>query len=274
MNFLGLMISILLSFSAIAEDKKQAAYLIANHLDKAKLESHLKMAGFEVMGSAQVNESPKHTVIFYTSPNLLKIAASEKRGFAGALRILIDADKNQLMVANPQYFLRAFLQKDFDAKLAGSITAALTKALGELKSNEDLLDEDDLAGYRFMFGMPYYEDFEEVGEGDQATLIKRLEARAGKNIVFKKQIGEKYLYAVTLPKEIESFVQKLEVKDKSTLLPYMVVVDKNKARILHAKYYLAVSLPKLSMGQFMTISGIPGDIEDAFEAFFAAQDKK
>ena len=52
----------------------------------------------------------------------------------------------------------------------------------------------------------------------------------------------------------------------------MVVVDKYEARIMHAKYYLALSLPKLSLGQFMTISDIPRKIEDAFEDFFEDDD--
>jgi len=37
---------------------------------------------------------------------------------------------------------------------------------------------------------------------------------------------------------------------------------------MHPKYYLAVSLPKLSMGEFMTISDAPGNIEDFFKGLF------
>jgi len=45
------------------------------------------------------------------------------------------------------------------------------------------------------------------------------------------------------------------------LLPYTVLIEGDKAYTLHAKYYLALSYPLLSMGQFMTISSVPDAIE-------------
>ena len=55
---------------------------------------------------------------------------------------------------------------------------------------------------------------------------------------------------------------------QSHLLPYMVLVEGDEANILHAKYYLALSFPRLSMTEFMRIMSIPGDIKDSFEADF------
>jgi hypothetical protein len=48
----------------------------------------------------------------------------------------------------------------------------------------------------------------------------------------------------------------------------MVLIEENEAKIMHPKYYLAVSYPKLSMGQFMTISSAPDDIEEYFKGLF------
>lgn len=264
---------LLFSISVYAVDKQQSAYLMGSYLTKEEVESKLKSVGLEVLGSANVNESKEHQVIFYSSPELLDAAVKPKRGFAGALRVLVNSDKKQIVVANPSYFLRAFLQKDFKVELATQLEDKLNQAFGKLKGNDDKLEESDLAGYHFMIAMPYYEDFEEVGEGKQVDMIQRLERRAKDNIVFKKQIGDKFLYAVILPSKIESFVDKLEVKDKALLLPYMVVIDKEEARIMHAKYYLALSLPKLSMGPFMTISDIPRRIEESFEDYFKDEDE-
>lgn len=263
-----LLLMCIVSLSAFADDKEVAAYLTAEFKDSKTVKSKLTESGLEYLGMAKVNNSSKHEVIFYSNMQLSKVAEKSIRGFAGALRILVNSDKKQIVIANPQYFLRAFLQKDFDSKIADNLVEKLTLIFGTLSPNKDLLEEDDLAGYHFMMAMPYYEDFLEVAEGSQSELIKKLETNAKDKIVFKKKIGDKYLYAITLSDEIENFVNKLEVQDKGVLLPYMVVVDKDQARILHAKYYLAVSLPKLSMGEFMTISNIPGEIEDAFEALF------
>lgn len=47
-----------------------------------------------------------------------------------------------------------------------------------------------------------------------------------------------------------------------------VKIERKEATILHPKYYIALSYPKLSMGQFMTISSVPGEIEDDIEAAF------
>ena len=55
---------------------------------------------------------------------------------------------------------------------------------------------------------------------------------------------------------------------QSHLLPYTVLVENGEANILHAKYYLALSFPRLSMTEFMKIMSVPGDIKDAFEADF------
>lgn len=48
----------------------------------------------------------------------------------------------------------------------------------------------------------------------------------------------------------------------------MVLIEDNEAKIMHPKYYLAISYPKLSMGDFMSISSTPDDIEDYMKGLF------
>lgn len=78
----------------------------------------------------------------------------------------------------------------------------------------------------------------------------------------------RYLIGVSLPKKIEKFTKKLKILDKSSLLPYMVLLEGKKAKIMHAKYFLAISLPNLSMGQFMKISSVPDDILKSIKKIF------
>ncbi len=102
-------------------------------------------------------------------------------------------------------------------------------------------------------------------------LCEKLEANAKDRIVFKLPLnkeGSAVLYGVALPKTIESFNVKLDTMGQSHLLPYTVLVEGGEANILHAKYYLALSFPQLTMTEFMKIMSVPGDIKDSFKADF------
>lgn len=46
------------------------------------------------------------------------------------------------------------------------------------------------------------------------------------------------------------------------------LIENGEANILHAKFYLALSFPRLTMTEFMKIMSVPGDIKDSFEADF------
>ncbi len=49
-------------------------------------------------------------------------------------------------------------------------------------------------------------------------------------------------------------------------LPYEIILQGNKATMLHGKYRIALHWPELTMGTFMKIMSTPGNIEDALEA--------
>ena len=76
------------------------------------------------------------------------------------------------------------------------------------------------------------------------------------------------LCGVGLPDGLEKFNEKLDTMGQSHLLPYMVLIENGEANILHAKFFLALSFPQLSMTEFMKIMSVPGNIEDAFKADF------
>ena len=80
--------------------------------------------------------------------------------------------------------------------------------------------------------------------------------------------GSSFLCGVALPDGLEGFNEKLDTMDQSHLLPYMVLIEGGKADILHAKFYLALSFPRLTMTEFMRIMSVPGDIENSFKADF------
>lgn len=243
----------------------------ADYLGVKALEKKLTANGLEVLGTHQVAGSNAYTVVIYTAPALKKAAQLPNRGFAAVLRILVDSNAKTLVVSNPEYYLRAFLQKEYQEGMAQPLFQALEKALGTLTPTEDSLKTKKLTKYHFMMSMPYYDDFARVAKGDVPSLCKKIEANAKGRIVFKLDIngdGSAILYGVALPKKIEQFNEKLETMGQSHLLPYTVLVENGEANILHAKFYLALSFPRLTMTEFMKIMSVPGNIKDAFKADF------
>ena len=49
-------------------------------------------------------------------------------------------------------------------------------------------------------------------------------------------------------------------------MPYEIILQGNKATMLHGRYRLALHWPELTMGTFMKIMSTPGDTEDTLEA--------
>ncbi len=158
--------------------------------------------------------------------------------------------------------MAAFLQDDNSPEVSKNITAKLSADFGKLSGSDCKLEDDDISDYHFMMGMPYYEDMIEIASGE--GLDKILESKAKSNIVFKLRLENSTLYGVAMNTEDgeKTYVPAIEANKHSAFLPYMVLIEDNKAKILHGKFYLAIANPDLSMGDFMNISSAPGDIED------------
>jgi hypothetical protein len=243
----------------------------AGYLELDALKQKLADSGLEVLATHQVAGSNDYTVVVYTCGDLKKAARLSERGFIAVLRILHNGKDRELVVSNPEYYMRAFLQKDYEDGIAKPVNDALAAALGTLTPTDDSLKTKKLAKYNFMMSMPKYDDFARVAKGETKALCEKLEANAKDRIVFKLNVaedGSSVLYGVALPVEIEKFNETLETMGQSHLLPYTVLVENGEANILHAKYYLALSFPRLSMAEFMKIMSVPGDIKDAFKADF------
>jgi hypothetical protein len=256
----------LLGANLIADDVSSYEYAAFKSANDVK--SALRDNGLTVVGEYDAMGDPSYHVIAYTCPTLKKDASKEDRGFAAVQKVLINSSDNELVLTNPEYFLHAFMQDDYKEEHAKKVNNKLSTAFGTLKGSKDGLEDDDIAGYHFMMGMPYYEDMIEVAKGD--NLAQKLEANAANNIVFKIQTGEATLYGIAMPTEKgeKYYISEIKGQKHAAFLPYMVLVEGDEAKILHPKYYLAISYPNLSMGDFMSISGTPGDIEEYMAGLF------
>ena len=245
-------ILLLIVTAVSAQAAKIPAYYNAPYSTAKTVKSKLGKAGFKVLTTYSPAEKANLKVIVFTNKVLKTLASKKKRGFAAIQRVMVDSSSKTVRVTNPTYWLKAFMQKDYKAGIDTKIKSNLTKALGKLTATKDVLKEGDLAGYHFMMAMPYYEDMLELKKGATVDSKKKL-------FEVKLSNGSK-LVGVKMPKNSENFINKIGVEN-AILLPYTVLIENGKVYALHAKYYLALSYPLLSMGQFITISSIPDTIE-------------
>lgn len=261
--FISMVLSMIAICSASAD--KISSFLYADFKESSAVSSALKSNGFDVIGEYNAMGDEQYKVIVFTCPSLKSQAKKENRGFAAVQKALVNQKDKTLVLTNPEYFLHAFMQDDYDVKVAQKVTNKLSSAFGEFTKSKDALDEDDLAGYHFMMGMPYYEDMEKVAKG--SDLASKLEKNAGDKIVFKLELGNSTLFGLSMHNEKgeASYVPKINGQKHSAFLPYMVLIEDEKAKVLHPKYYLAISYPNLSMGDFMGISDAPDNILEYIE---------
>ncbi len=252
MKKLSVLITLLLLSAVSLQAQKISAYFNAPYADTKTVKSNLKKAGFKVLATYHPAGHSDLNVIVITNNKLKSLASKPKRGFAAIQRVMVDDSKKTVLATNPKYWLKAFMQKDFQPGSAKPIKASLSKALGTLTPTKDKLPAGKLSKYHFMLSMPYYEDMLEFGA--------KSGVKAKKKVFELKLANGSKLIGVNMGKTGESFVNKIGT-DKAILLPYTVLIEDGKAYALHPKYYLAISYPLLSMGQFMKISSAPDTIE-------------
>ena len=153
---IGALLSATVTTTMIADDI--SSYLYANYQDSDSVRTSLEKNGFNIVGEYDSMGDENYHVLAYTSAALKSKASIENRGFAAVGKVLISKKDKQLVFTNPAYFLQAFLQDDFDKNSAEQINKTLNSAFGKLVGSKDALEDDDIAGFHFMFGMPYYED--------------------------------------------------------------------------------------------------------------------
>ena len=249
------------------EGKKISTYLVGEYIDASKAKDMLQDAGFEVVAS--YNSVKQGTTIVFTNTELKAEAAKPGRAHAAVLRLFVDEQEKTISFINPVYFGKAFMQKEYHHDVFNKQLEKINKAFSGLKPSVDAWDFDSLENYHFMVGMPYYEDAELLGEGDTTELVAKAKAyKKGKGVLFEIKLSDtSTLFGYELGKKTKQFVEKVG-RANAAILPYCVVVENGKATALSAKYYIAISYPLLTMGEFMGIATVPGAIAKDLEKPF------
>lgn len=124
--------------------------------------------------------------------------------------------------------------------------------------------------------MPYFTDPVDLGEfnsfDEGLTVIeKNLKAKKGNTkevykLIYKNEKVAVFGVGLQNSEEGESYFLPKIGEEHAAAMPYEIILQGNKATMLHGKYRIALHWPDLTMGTFMTIMSTPGDIEDALEA--------
>jgi hypothetical protein len=233
--------------------KKLTAYYTANPQTVEELRSKLETNGFDILATDDIFENK--TVISFTNE-----ALQNTNSFLSVLHILV-SHGIEIRVQNPSYFGAAYLQDKFTYGQFTETLKALESTLGEMYEVEDQLGFSDLPKYHFMLGMPHFHDTIVVARGND--ILKRLrETNTTKHISYVLKLPNgATLVGHKLDHNTYDYLKKIKAQNNAQIFPYEVIIKDEKAVMLNPKYYLALSLPLLSMTDFLKIASAPNEIE-------------
>ena len=247
-----------------------SAYLRGAFMEVSEVEERLKKAGFTVLTAAPVNKKKTLISVVFTNPAIISMASKPNRGFMATLRVLVDTKEKSISITNPLYMSKGFLQSDFDEKAANKLLVNIIHAFPSLTNSKDVLKFQLLPSYQFMNGMPHYGDMLEVASGDD--LLERI--KDNKKVVFTQALENgSVLVGIKLGKRTRKFTKRIG-RNNAAMLPYPVLIENGKAKILDPKYYISFMYPLLKMSEFMTIATIPDAMYKDAQRVFRKKKKK
>ncbi|BAF71529.1 conserved hypothetical protein [Sulfurovum sp. NBC37-1] len=233
--------------------KKLSTYYAARLQNIDNLKQKLEANGFKVLAVTPILKGK--TVLTITNDELL-----QTNTWMAALHLLVN-EGNEIRVQNPSYFGAAFLQDKYKYGQFTETLKALQIVLGDMYEVEEKYVLEDLPKYQFMFGMPYLNDTIKVGEGDD-LLSKVAGGNGNKYVAYTLKLPNgNVLVGHKLRNITNKFLQKIKAERDANILPYESMIIGKKAVMLDPKFYLALSIPQLSMSEFMKIASAPGEIE-------------
>ncbi len=209
----------------------------------------LELNGFTVLAKDSILEGK--TVVSFTNE-----ALTDTNSFLSVLHLLVNRDK-EVRVQNPSYFAAAFLQDDYTYGEFNATLQALDRALGGMHEVKEKYRYADLSSYHFMIGMPRVKDTIVLATGDD-LFSKVKDENASKYIAYTLPLPNgTLLVGHKLKQSTYDYLKKIKAENNAQLFPYNVMISKEKAFMLDPKYYLALSLPLLSMTDFLQIASAP-----------------
>lgn len=249
---LMLMLSIkIFAFDFSQVPQKISAHYTAPSQNIQVLINKLKKHGFSILAKTKILKT--HNILTISNQEL-----QNTNSYMATLQVNVNA--KEIRVQNPSYLAAAYLGKNYQYGQFKNTVNALENALGGLTNSIQKADFNTLANYRFMYGLPRKED---------SILIKRDKKIMEK--ISRPKAQQYIVYTLTLPNgailvghklraKTNKFLEILGEEKNAQILPYEAMIIGNEVRMMNPKYYLALSLPLLSLHEFMQIASVPDQI--------------
>lgn len=275
--------------SAISQEELSPYFKIAELTGSAeevnkKVVETINGNGFEVIGEYNPANNSSLNVICYTNDDLrnLSLQFKDRGALASVLKVAIIEKDSMITVSiiNPEYMFLAYWGEQLDGqeeqlKQMSEKAKAIFSSFGKMEPFGGLIEVDDLPDYHYMMMMPFFNDPEELNDFESfeqglAVIRKNLEAGKGNTLKVYEQVfkdEEIAVFGIGLwdLEEGEAHFLPIIGEDHIANLPYEIILQENKATMLHGKYRIAIYWPELKMGTFMKINSTPGNIEDVME---------
>ena len=246
----------------------------------------LKDNSFTVLGTYNPAEKSSLGVIAFTRNDLKNtvIKVADRGALAAIMKIGLVKNGQNIVISytNPDYLLRAYLPLNYNTykgtfdKFSKDLKNALSTIGDDFTPFGGTVEADKLSKYHYKIMMPYFTDPIELAEFNSfdeglAVIEKNLKAKKGNTqevyrLIYGNEKVAVFGIGLRNKEEGESHFLPIIGEEHAAALPYEIILQDNRATMLHGKYRIALHWPDLTMGTFMKIMSTPGDIEDALEA--------
>ncbi len=242
-------------------------------------------AGFTVLGTHLPAGLPKYATVVVSDAGLAEAvkAIGGSAIVALPIRVGVKAD-GTVSYVNLEYWQRAYLRKDYGKAEAAVKAAAmrLEQALGAGAPFGGDVKAEDLATYRYMFGMERFDSgnslltehkgFEEAVKAVRDNLARGVKgtAKVYEVVVPDRKVAV-FGVAMNDPEYGEGWWANKIGPDHIAALPWEVFIVGGKVYALYGRFRTALAWPSLGMGQFMGISIHPDRTREMMEAVAGAQ---
>ena len=255
----------------------------------SKVKTVLNDAGYDIIGDHQPGNNPDLYVLVFTSDELVEFSQGSKdRGIlTAAMKVGFQRTEGKIIVSivNPEYLFYAYFRelmsetsfKSSAMQISSEIKSTMRGVGNVMEPFGGDLTEKELIKYRYMAGMPDFDktvnlaEFESFDKGVVA-IQKGLSAEGSTVKVYEiiNESGKTALFGVGLMDKEEGEAHFLPIIGESHVaaMPYEIILQGNKATMLHGRYRFALHWPERTMRTFTKIMSSPGDVEDAMLSVF------
>lgn len=230
---------------------KLSAYYIAKKQSLSVVTRNLLHQKFQILATTSI--FPNHTVLTITNREL-----QNTNSYLATLQVSVNPQ--DIRVQNPSYFGAAYLNKSYYYGKFSKTTMALEKALGTLHQAKEKLAFSELPNYTFQYGLPKRDDTRSIKRSPNLTKLF-LKAETKKYVAYRLALPNgSILIGHKLHNKTNNFLKVIHKEANTQIFPYESMIQGNEASIMDPKYYLTLSLPTLTLEEFIQIASTPDEI--------------